>query len=90
MDREKLVRIWRALEGAKAEREGWLHVADIARRTGINPVTVRWYLDHYLDQAIEEQQLLPGIRLRLVRLKPGYDLLGYLKARESIRNIKGV
>lgn len=88
LDKEKLILIWRVLEGAK-EEGGWLHIAEIARRTSINEVTVRWYLNHYLNQAIEEQQVLPAsIHLRLIRLKPGIDLAGYIQARKSIEDIK--
>ena len=83
MDKEKLVLIWRALEGSD-----WLHIAEIARRTGVNEVTVRWYLDHYLDQAIEVQKIVPTIRLRLVRLKPGMDLPSYMRARRLIEEVK--
>ncbi|MFH0830111.1 MAG: restriction endonuclease [Candidatus Aenigmatarchaeota archaeon] len=84
VDKDKLVRIWRALEGGE-----WLHIAEIARRTGIHECTVRWYLNRHLNQAIDEQNVLPaGIRLRLVRLKQGTDLVGYMKARKAIEEIK--
>ena len=88
LDKEKLVLIWRALESAM-EEGGWLHMAEIARRTGLNECTVRWYVDHYLNQAIDEQNVLPaGIRLRLVRLKSGMDLVGYMKVRKTIEEVK--
>lgn len=87
LDKEKLVLIWRALESA-TEEGGWLHIAGIARRAGLNECTVRWYLDHYLDQALEQQRIVPTIRLRMVRLKAGIDLAGYLKARKTIEEVK--
>jgi len=88
MDKEKLVLIWRALEGA-TEEGGWIHVAEIARRAGLNECTVRWYLDHYLNQAIDEQNVLPpGVRLRLVRLKRGIELVSYMSARKAIEEVK--
>ena len=84
-DIEKLARIWKALA---ENNDYWLHVAEISRVTGINECTVRLYLNKYLRDAIEEQQILPKVRLRLVRLKPGMDLASYLKALRLIRGVK--
>lgn len=84
IDYDKLGRIWAVLAGAG----DWLHVAEIARRTGINEVTVRWYLDRRMAAAIESQRIAPTIKLRLVRLKPGIQLPGFLKAMNLIKVVK--
>jgi predicted DNA-binding transcriptional regulator len=83
-DIEKLTKIWNAL----AENNDWLHVAEISRRTGIDECTVRWYLDNYLKDAIDEERIVPSIRLRLLRLKPNIDLNSYVKALKFIKEIK--
>jgi hypothetical protein len=83
-DIEKIAKIWNAL----AESNGWLHIAEISRRTNIDDCTVRWYLDHYLKDAIAEEKIVPSIRLRLVSLKPGMELEAYVKALTYISKIK--
>jgi len=83
LDREKLVRIWKVLESGE-----WLHIAEIARQAGLNECTVRWYLNQYLNQAVEQQQIAPTIRLRMVRLKAGMDLVGYMTAMKTIAEVK--
>ncbi len=83
-DHAKITKIWAVL----ATRNDWVHVAFIARQTGIHEATVRWYLDKYLAAAIEETHIDPSIRLRLVKLKPGIKLSGFLKAMELIKNVK--
>jgi hypothetical protein len=83
-DHHKLARIWHVLASAS----DWLHIAEIARRTGINQVTVRWYLDHHMRQALEQAHIVPAIRLRLVKLKPGVQLKDFVKAMELIKDIK--
>jgi len=84
-DIEKLAKIWNAL----SESQDWLHIAEISRRTNIDDCTVRWYLDHYLKDAIEEQRIVPTIRLRMVRLKSSLELESYIKALNYINKIKG-
>jgi hypothetical protein len=83
-DIEKLAKIWRTL----AEDGNWLHVAEISRRTGIDECTIRWYLDHYLKDAVDEERIVPAIRLRMVRLKPNMELSSYIKALNFITKIK--
>jgi hypothetical protein len=83
-DIEKLTKIWNAL----AENGDWLHVAEISRRSKIGECTVRWYLDNYLKDAIEEERIVPTIRLRLVRLKNGLSLESYINALNYIKEIK--
>ncbi|MFH1229611.1 MAG: hypothetical protein V1678_04275 [Candidatus Aenigmatarchaeota archaeon] len=83
-DIEKLAKIWRTL----AEDSSWLHIAEISRRTGIDECTVRWYLDHYLKDAVDEERIVPKIKLRLIRLKPGMELGSYVKALNFITKIK--
>jgi response regulator of citrate/malate metabolism len=83
-DIEKLTKIWKVL----AENNDWLYINEISRRTNINECTVRWYLDHYLKDAIEEEKIVPTIRLRMVRLKPNSDLISYIKALKFINEIK--
>ncbi len=81
IDYEKLAKIWYVIGD-------WIHVAEISRRTKINESTVRWYLDKYLNNAIEQERISPTIKLRLVRLKPNMDLKSYIKALELIRKVK--
>lgn len=83
VDYTKLAKVWRVL--AEAD---WLHVAEISRRTGINECTVRFYLDHYFNRAIEEQRIVPQIRLRLVRLKPGMDFGMLVKTIQTLKQIR--
>jgi len=83
-DIEKLTKIWNVL----AENIDWIHVAEISRRTKINECTVRWYLDHYLKDAVDEEKIVPTIRLRLIRLKPNINLNSYIKALKFIRRIR--
>ena len=83
IDYEKIIKIWRVLEAYNA-----LYIAQIARMTGINQVTVRYYLDRYLDKAVEDKLPLPGVKLRLVGLKPNMKLESYLKALELIESKK--
>lgn len=84
IDYKKLSAIWNVLAAAS----DWLHVAEIARRTKIKEPTVRWYLDNYLKNAIEEERIVPQIKLRLVKLKQGIELNSYLKAFELIKQVK--
>ena len=83
-DIEKLTKIWNVL----AENKDWIHIAEISRRTDIDECTVRWYLDHYLKNAIEEERIVPTIRLRLVRIKPGLEIGSYIKALKFIKEVK--
>jgi hypothetical protein len=84
IDYKKLGKIWNVL----TQDGSWLHIAEIARRTGINECTIRWYLDKYLKDAVEEERVGPKIKLRLIRIKPGLNLQSYLKALKYIDGIK--
>ncbi len=84
MDIEKTARIWTIL----AQAGDWLHIAEISRRAGIDESTVRWYLDHYLDKAIDQERIVPGIKLRLVKLKPNMNFEVYIKTLNLIKQIK--
>jgi len=84
IDYEKLVKIWNAL----VEAGDWIHIAGIARKTGINECTVRWYLDKYLKIGIDETRIYPKIKLRLVKVKPGIKLENIVKALNSIKQIR--
>jgi len=84
IDYSKLSKIWFIL----AESDDWLHIAEISRRTNINESTVRWYLDRYLNNAIDEERIGPKIKLRLIRLKPNLELNSYVKALKFIKEIK--
>jgi len=84
IDYKKLSKIWDVL----SQDGNWLHVAEISRRSNIDECTVRWYLDHYLKDAIEEERIGPKIKLRLVRLKAGIELESYIKALNYINKIK--
>lgn len=84
IDYDKLVKIWNAL----VEAGDWMHIAGIARKTGINECTVRYYLDKYLKIGIEETRIDPKIKLRLVRIKPGVKLENILKALNLIKKVR--
>lgn len=84
IDFEKLGKIWKAL----LEAGDWLHIAEISRRTGINQVTVRYYLNNYLAPILEETAIAPTIKLRLVKAKPNADLNGLVKALDTIKEVK--
>jgi predicted DNA-binding transcriptional regulator len=84
IDYDKLSKIWRVM----LESGDWLHIAEIARRSGINQVTVRYYLDKYLDPIVEETRIAPSIKLRLVKAKPNANLEGLISAKEAIEEIK--
>jgi response regulator of citrate/malate metabolism len=83
-DIEKLAKIWSVL----SENGTWIHVAEISRISHIDECTIRWYLDHYLKDAIEEEKIVPTIRLRMIRLKPGVELESYIKALNYINKIR--
>ena len=84
IDYSKLSKIWYVL----AEAGDWLHVAEISRRTNIDESTIRWYLDHYLDKAVEETKIHPKVKLRMVKLRPRMDLQRFIEALEYIRRTK--
>ncbi len=84
VDYEKITKIWNAL----AESGDWLHIAEISRRTKINRVTVGWYIDHYFKNFIEEQTIIPSIKLRLVKLKHDADFKKLIKSIEVLNSIK--
>lgn len=84
IDYKKLARIFLVLK----ESEDWLHIAEVARRAQLNQATVRWYLDHYLKNAIEESKIHPKIRIRMVKLKPGITFKNLTMVLESLRKIK--
>lgn len=83
-DIKKITKIWNVL----AQNGDWLHVAEISRRTNIHEATVRWYLDRYLKNAIDEERIVPSIRLRMVKLKPNIDLSSYVKALKFIEKVR--
>lgn len=86
VDYEKVTRIWNAL----AESTDWLHLAEVSRRTKINRVTVGWYLDHYFKNFIDEEAIIPSIKLRLVKLKQDADFKKLIKFIEVLNKIKKI
>lgn len=85
IDYDKVSKIWRVL----AESPDWLHVAEIARRSGLKEATVRYYLNNYFEKFINEQRISESIKLRLVELKEGATWNGlktYLKTVERIKH----
>lgn len=85
IDYKKLAKIWKVLE----ERGTWMHIADISRSSGINECTVRWYIDRYFKDAIDEEKIVPTIRLRMIKLKSNMDFNSYVKALNFINRVKG-
>ena len=83
IDYEKLVKIWRVLESNPV-----VYVAQIARQTKIPESTVRYYLDKYLDRAVENRNPLPAVKLRLISLKPNIKVENYVKALQMIEKKK--
>lgn len=79
-DERKIALIWRSLN----QKGDFMYINEISRETDINPVTVRYYLDHYFKNFIEERNMAP-IKGRFVRLKADYSLDGILKALKYIK-----
>ncbi|MCD6476566.1 MAG: hypothetical protein J7K26_00160 [Candidatus Aenigmarchaeota archaeon] len=88
IDYVKLRKIWKILEIAR-DKNTWLYVAQISKVTNIHESTIRYYLNKYLNRAIEKNPSIPpGIKLRQIRLKPGILLENYINALEHIENRK--
>ena len=83
-DIEKVTKLWKILY----ERQDWMYINEISRETGINAVTVRWYLDHYFQKFIEERKLSESIRVRFVKLKDNISLEGMLSAIKIIKDVR--
>jgi len=83
-DIEKIAKIWKVLN----ERNDWMYINEIARESGINEVTVRWYLDHYFQKFIEERKLSESIRVRFVKLKENISLENMIKTIKIIKSVK--
>lgn len=84
MDHRKLARIFLVLK----ESNDWLHIAEIARRAQLNQATVRWYLDRYLKNVIEESKLHPKIRIRMIKLKPNINFKNLIIALEMVKRAR--
>ncbi|MBU3897039.1 MAG: hypothetical protein KJ697_03865 [Nanoarchaeota archaeon] len=85
IDHKKLARIFLVLK----ESNDWLYVAELARMAQLNQVTVRWYLDHYFKNVIDESKLHPKLRIRMIKLKLDVsfkDLIMSLELARRIRN----
>lgn len=85
VDYDKMAKIWTVL----VQAGDWIHIAEISRRTKINESTVRFYLDNYFRNAVQEERIVPNIKLRLVKLKPDADFQKIVKAIEVLKKIKG-
>lgn len=86
IDFNKVAKIWKVL----AESPGWLHISEIARRCGIKGPTVRYYLNNYFANFINEQRINESIKLRLIELKEDATwnrLVTYLKSVEAIKRV---
>jgi hypothetical protein len=82
-DYTKIAKIYKAL----AESGDWMHIAGIAQKTGLNQVTVRYYLDTHMKKFIDETRIAPTIKLRLVKLKEGITLQDIIKRIEILKDI---
>lgn len=83
VDWDKIQRILDVLKNA----EDYLSMREISRRSKINENTVRYYLvnhiSKYLD-CLDFQEVIPGLRLKLVKIKKGYNAEGILKTLRII------
>ena len=84
IDFNKVVKIWKVL----AESPDWLHVAEIARRSGLKESTVRYYLNNYFEKFINEQKINETIKLRLVELKEDATWNGFKAYLKSVEMVK--
>lgn len=56
---------------------------EIGRRSGVNENTVRYYLIKHISgnlECLDYQEVIPNLRLKLVKIKDGYTAEGILKA----------
>lgn len=71
------------------EAEDWISMREIARRSGMKEGTTRYYLVKHLDRFLDVQEIIPGLRLKLVKLKPGVSLnkiIRWLKVKEKLKS----
>ncbi len=88
-----VLKIFKALRDAYKNKEGFLTVSEIARRSGIHKWTVSRTLDLYMGSLVEivqpEELEAIGLQAKLVRLKdPGLtpqQVINYLKLRRRIK-----
>ncbi len=85
MDVKKFTAIWKVLE----EAGDWLHINEIARRSGVNEVTVRYYINNYFTNAIKDQRINDKIKLRLIKLKDNVSIDSHLRFLKVMTSIKG-
>jgi hypothetical protein len=88
-----IIKIFRTLSGAAREKEGFLTVSEIARRSGVHKWTVSRTLDLYMQSLVEVVQPVEleaiGLQAKLVRLKnpdlTSQQVINYLKLRRKIK-----
>jgi len=87
-----IAKIYKALKSAASEKEGFVTVSEIARRSGIHKWTVSRTIDLYMGGIVEsvkpEELEAIGLQAKLVKLKDPnltpQQLVSYLKMRRSI------
>jgi hypothetical protein len=66
--------------------EGWLWIREIGRRTRLHHKTVSRLIDTHLSMFVEEQDM-PGLNIRMIKLKPEArpdGILKFIKIKEKI------
>jgi len=87
-----VIRIFRALQEAGRDKEGYITVSEISRRSGIHKWTVSRTLDLYMQALVEvvqpEELEAIGLQAKLVRLRntelTRENVLNYLRFRRKI------
>jgi hypothetical protein len=88
-----IIKIFRTLRDSAREKEGFLTVSEIARRSGVHKWTVSRTLDLYMHSLVEVVQPVEleaiGLQAKLVRLKnpdlTPKQVVNYLKLRRNIK-----
>ena len=83
IDYNKVAKIWKTL----AEAEDYLSIRETARRSGLDESTTRRYISNYLERFVDVQEIIPGLRLKLIKLKAGISfesIVKWLRIKEKL------
>lgn len=86
VDWDKVQKILGVLKNA----EDYLSMREIGKRSKVNENTVRYYLINHIGKhldCLDFQEIIPGLRLKLVKIKKGYDAEGILRTLRTIKKI---
>lgn len=85
VDFNKVAKIFKTL----FEAQDWMTMRRIAMVSGLKEGTTRHYLVKHLDKFIDVQEVVPDLRLKLVKLKPGVSynrVEKWLKIKEKLKD----